>query len=331
MNKQNQMPNVYDEVINCVKRIGLPIIKEVSEGNIRGFESKIKGEDIYSIRILVTYDPNKSIVAVEASISHSIPEERVMAVGKLIKLINKRLNKDIFGVFPCTGIVILFDDIFVQDEIINIDKFLMFFKKQVGYGITYFPLIVNQVYSQLKPKAEFAKFRKRKLKNGKKSDFKIQAVKKDTGNQNDKKVFLPFEIHGSSIEARFQFPTHTHGLHKIGLPEFFIDPLAFGPEQNSQRIFAAYDYFLKPGNNDKLDGILKGEVIELKSKELHPKAKDDSDVYCFREVSPDFEAVKMAYIVDDSDIDPDMRFVQIWVKGDDYALNDEYYKGGIIF
>lgn len=334
MNQQNQMPNVYDEVINCIRRIGLPIIKEVTEGNIRGFESEVKSEDIYSIRILVTYDPNESIVAVEALISHSIPDGRVTAVSKLIKLINKRLNKDIFGVFPCTGIVILFDNSLVQDEIINIDKFLMFFKKHIGYGITYFPLIVNQVYSSLKPKVEFAKFLKREKKSLADSGIRMKVINKGKSIQrskNKKFEILPFDVYVSSIEDRVQFPTHSRGLYEIGLPEFFIDPLCLGAVLNAQRIAAAYEYFVKSENKGKLEAILNGDIIELKSKELHPETKKETYVYCFREVAPDFEAVKMAYEIDETGTEPGRRYVQIWIKGDDYALNNEYYKGGIIF
>lgn len=45
---------------------------------------------------------------------------------------------------------------------------------------------------------------------------------------------------------------------------------------------------------------------------------------------PEFEMVKQAYCIDGpDDIDPNMWFVQIYVEGDDFALTDDYYKGGI--
>jgi len=331
MNKEKQNSKIYDEVINCIRRIGLPVIQELSEEHSQCFTSEINTADFYSIRIMVVFVPDKNLVSVGVMLSHSIPQEKHNIITKLTTLINQRFKKNVFDIEPGKGVVNFCDDFFCTDENLDIDEFLLFFKKCIGHAIDYFPLIVSQYYSELKPKTLYRKFMKRKRKDGKKSDYKIKVAKKDTGNQKDIIDFLPFDIHGSSQKARHQFPTHTHGLDKIGLPEFIIDPLALGPEQNSQRIFAAYDYFLKPENNDKLDGILNGEVIELKSKELHPNAKDDSDVYCFREVPHDFEAVKMAYSVDGSDLDPDMRFVQIWLKGDDHALNNEYYRGGIIW
>ena len=142
---------------------------------------------------------------------------------------------------------------------------------------------------------------------------------------------LPYIIHGSPLNDPSPYPTHTHGLHKIGWPEFIFDPLAFGAEQNSARINAAYMYFKKPKNRKKLQAILDGKTVELTFKEMQPKAKGEEPyVYCFREVSPEFEAVKMAYGSDVKEIEPGMRFIQIWVKGDDYVLTDEYYRGGII-
>jgi hypothetical protein len=40
--------------------------------------------------------------------------------------------------------------------------------------------------------------------------------------------------------------------------------------------------------------------------------------------------VKQAYVIESAeDVDPAMRFIQIYVEGDDFALTDEYYKGGI--
>ena len=60
----------------------------------------------------------------------------------------------------------------------------------------------------------------------------------------------PFTIHGSSIDAPHQYCTHTHGLAKLGWPEFFMNPLAFGGEQNAARIYAAYEYFKRPETDD---------------------------------------------------------------------------------
>jgi len=144
-----------------------------------------------------------------------------------------------------------------------------------------------------------------------------------------KKVKYPFIIHATD---KFPlYPTHTHGLTKLGFPEFLMDPLSFGPKGTGSRIIVSYEYFKKPENKGKLEAIQKGETLKLTVRDLAPD-KDGLDpyTYCYRRVYPDFEMVKQAYIIKSpKDIDPKMSFIQIYVEGDDYVLTDIYYKGGI--
>ena len=149
--------------------------------------------------------------------------------------------------------------------------------------------------------------------------------KKKTGRAKKTGNSYPFVIHGcKDLPA---FPTHTHGLMEVGIPEFLMDPAAFGAEGNGHIINLAYEYFSKLENKDKLDRILNGEIIKLTYTDLRPGKSDMSPyVYCFRRVSTDFEAVKQAYPEYEG---MDGWFIQIWVEGDDFALTDEYYKGGV--
>jgi len=139
----------------------------------------------------------------------------------------------------------------------------------------------------------------------------------------------PFGIHACTEYPAI--PTHTHGLTEVGWPEFIIDPLAFGPKGNAGLINRAYDFFSKPENSEKLKAILKGETVKLTGLELRPDTgAEDPNTYCFREVPPDFEAVRLAYLVEEMGTDlTGMRFVQIFVQGDDFALVDAYYRGGV--
>ena len=140
----------------------------------------------------------------------------------------------------------------------------------------------------------------------------------------------PFIIHADRLEEKTAFPTHTHGLYDIGFPEFFMDPVAFGGEGNGGRINCSYDYFKKPKNRGKLKSILKGKTLKLTGTQLCRKhLRTDPYTYCFREVQPEFEAVKLAYgsgIVTEC---PGIKFIQIYVEGDDYVLMDDYYRGGV--
>jgi hypothetical protein len=140
----------------------------------------------------------------------------------------------------------------------------------------------------------------------------------------------PFITHGTPIFEKDQYPTHTHGLTEIGWPEFFIDPLAFGSVGNAGLINAVYRFLITPGNGSKLDAVLNGQIVEITDRDLYPeRVLGQVFTYCLREVQRSFEGVKLAYPNQAEHESIPLRVVQIWVKGDDFALTDEYYKGGI--
>ena len=140
----------------------------------------------------------------------------------------------------------------------------------------------------------------------------------------------PFEIHACPETEMPQFCTHTHNLSKIGFPEILMDPCSLGPKGNGARIDYGYEYFIKPESASELKAILGGQIVKLTLKHLTPDIDvDEPYTYCFREVSPIFEAVRQSYIVLGPGIDPGMRFIQIWIEGDDFALEDEYYRDGV--
>ncbi len=161
--------------------------------------------------------------------------------------------------------------------------------------------------------------------------------KKKNQKQNKKAVrrgsqSLPFIIHASPLHDPEPYPTHTHGLHEMAWPELIFDPQAFGPNGNGNRINLSYRHFAKPENEHLLNEILNGRIVKLTMKDLDPDHPDfEPYVYCYRLVGADFEAVKQAYLTDDIPLPAGMQIVQIWVEGDDFAITDQYYIGGIKF
>ena len=139
----------------------------------------------------------------------------------------------------------------------------------------------------------------------------------------------PFLIHANPLLEDTAFPTHTHGLNDKGWPEFMIDPVCYGPDGNGSRINEAYDYFKRPRRKKLLNHIMKGETIEIPIDKLCKGWDGASYSICFRLVPNTFEAVKQAYDPNSEGVDPNLVVVQIYVKGDDFALTDEYYKGGV--
>jgi hypothetical protein len=135
-----------------------------------------------------------------------------------------------------------------------------------------------------------------------------------------------FIIHGAV--AKPLYPTHTHHLTEMGMPEMIFDPLAFGAEGNARRMIDAYRYLAKEENADKLDDLKHNFEIKLVEKDLYPEFTGEHVyTYGLRKVSPILKGVRLAYFPDE--IAPDMWFVQMYVEGDDYVLTDEYYCGGV--
>ena len=129
------------------------------------------------------------------------------------------------------------------------------------------------------------------------------------------------------------FPTHTHGLNKVDKPEMLIDPLAFA-KYNATLINDVYDYLTSSKRKDLITDIITGKTVEVKLSELDEtsfltmnsyEGKKDLTI-CIRVVYSDFEAVKEAY---GEGIPPDLPFLQLYVLGDDFALEDDYYRGGV--
>jgi len=162
-------------------------------------------------------------------------------------------------------------------------------------------------------------------------EYRIMSKKKKKAKASHKKEAAkwPYVIHATDKSPLY--PTHTHGMTELGIPEFLMDPLSFGPNGTGNRINASYEYFNRPENKEKFEAVKNGETVKLRLCDLAPdKCGEDPYVYCFRRVYPEFEMVKQAYCVESpEDVDPRMSFIQIYVEGDDYVLTDAYYKGGI--
>jgi len=321
MKNKYQKSIIYDEVKNCIKRIGLPIKNEVSHEDMSGIETEIRRGKSFPIPIRVLHISNANILLIGALLPYGIPANKRKIVGELIELINVQSNEETITYEPSQGLVSVLDTIQVEDDDIDINHFIFLFKDTIRKGKRHFPLICEQVYSDHKPKYLL----KESAKELKRSKDKIRKRKKGSKSSE-----YPFIIHADPLIEDSIYPTHTHGLHDIGWPEFFIDPLAFGPDGNGDRINSAYHYFNQ--SKSQLEDVLKGNIIEIPINILNPKW-GNAPLYsmCFRIVSHNFDGLKLAYDIDGSGIDPDMKFVQIWVKGDDYAIRDEYYTGGIIF
>ena len=88
---------------------------------------------------------------------------------------------------------------------------------------------------------------------------------------------IHFLIHAT--ETKPLYPTHTHGLHEIGMPEIIFDPLAFGVKGNAKRINAAYKYLIRPENDGVLEVIKNGASLTLTTRALLPDLEGEPHLH----------------------------------------------------
>ncbi len=159
------------------------------------------------------------------------------------------------------------------------------------------------------------------------SELKLKKMEVDQVDYNNKtqllrwkkQVGVPFIVH-NCLPTAGSFPSHTHGLTAFGEPEFFVNMRCFGPVHipgfmsNGVALNIIYQELEK--NPDLKSRVLDGETVEINPFDR---------ILCLREVDASFAAVQIAY---DGFEFEGMKFIQLYVKGDDFALTDEYYLAG---
>lgn len=128
----------------------------------------------------------------------------------------------------------------------------------------------------------------------------------------------PFMIHGDNGKIqRFCYPTHTHGLCDLELPEIFINASCFGPIDNAKMINEIAASLII--NTEVRNLFMNFERLELITGWF---PEDQEMVIGLRKVSVDFLGVKAAY---NEDTPSKFGYAQLYVVGDDHVLVDEYY------
>lgn len=312
---------IFDDMKQCVKDFGLKILDEKREDNIISGLSMFEYGN-YNMGIVLSYDTVNNLAQVFMRYA-DMPAEKLPVLYELLNHINGSLIFNHFHIDSGTRILALLSGMKVTGYFLNKEAFKMILVQNLGTGHTFMPLIGKLIATDQNPRTIMDEFYARK--DIMPPEFLGPDGKLKVGK---KTAECPFIIEASADMPAF--PTHTHGLTELGWPEFLMDLLSFGADGTGGRINLSYDYFNKPENKDKLKAIKNGKTVKLTITDLKPDAKPEDMVYCYRRVFPEFEMVKLAYCIESpDDIDPAMWFVQIYVEGDDFALTDEYYKGGI--
>lgn len=125
---------------------------------------------------------------------------------------------------------------------------------------------------------------------------------------------LPHMIHADTQGAQLRsFPTHTHGLNGITLPEIFINATCFGPMNNARVI--NFVVATIASDDDLISKIHAKEEIEI---EL-----DETMTLVLRPVSNTHMGVLAAYPPEEQR--KELDFAQLYVKGDDHVLDETYF------
>lgn len=134
----------------------------------------------------------------------------------------------------------------------------------------------------------------------------------------------PHIVHADVMCTRLSYPTHTHGLSEIGLPELFINATCFGPVNNCMTINMIVSELL---SNESLFVRVSNHREEIECDFLEFESNEDL-LICLRPVPEGFLGVLAAYPNKDTN---ERMFSQIYVKGDDHVLDPEFYRDSMDF
>jgi hypothetical protein len=317
---------IFEDMKQCVQDMGLTVLEEhKGDDNLTGISLfEYHG---YNMAIFFTFTPLQNVAYVFIRYA-DMPAEKILVLYDLLNRINNHLVLTHFAVDPEMRILSLRTGLYVTGDSLDKAAFKLALNNILGSGYTFITVIAKVFDADRMPKDIM-------------DDFYVSMDQIPSGflwpdgKLREAKMTeeFPFAVHVCADMPAFA--THTHGLTELGMPEFLMDHLCIGPKGNTNIINLSYKYFDKA---EKLHAIKNGQTVRLIFADLKPEAitediLDPDRVYCYRRVYPDFEMVKHAYNIDEkkgqSDVAANAWFVQIYVEGDDFALTDEYYKGGI--
>ena len=312
---------IFEDMKQCVKDLGLKILNEDELGDTLHLASTFEylGNNI-EVSFIFRAPQNE----VDLSIRYNdVQMEKITALYELVNHINTHMYLSHFCIEPHLRRILLRTGLHVTGYFLNKDEFRTLFNELFVVGHAFYPLIVKLVTTDQSPQSIMDEFYAARDKVA--SELLVSGDVRVTKMTSKKHPF--------TVEASMDIPTlstHTHGMTELGMPEFLINHLAFGPKGNAYLINASYEYFMRPENVGKITTIKNGETVKLRDEDLKPPSdRPNPYVYCYRRVYPEFEMVKVAYCIEGpNDVAPNMWFVQIYVEGDDFALTDDYYKGG---
>jgi len=291
---------IFQDMKQCVTLMGLTEIKEVI------MRDKLSGTTQfvfpgYSINITFTFRPATDIVDLVLDYG-LMPAEKLSDLYVLLNHINDGLAFSRFCIGQKQQDLYIRAGFFVTGYFLGKKDFLKFLSYNFGVGRT-FKLLIDRLLTSGDSPSDIMKSRHTIFKEANALYGKLE--------KSERTQDQPFDIH-SSLNLPL-FPTHTHGLTALDMPEFVSLNLHYGADTIESVIKLAYEEFSRPESAGTLDSIKNGEPFKRMICHRNPGGSMVEFDLCFSKVSPDSEIVKRAYH-DSQDLDPKMWFVQIYVE-----------------
>jgi len=156
-NKNHRNLQLFKDMKDCLTSVGLPVSKEHTEGDFTFFLSEVDCGD-YSMHLMALFDPDEEMVTLSVMLSHAVPPAKMTVVCELVNLINGMVDISHFAMHPDTGLIILRNGLFIVDNSSDKTQFQRLLKRLVSDGRLFFPLISDQVFTDLSPKEAVARF-----------------------------------------------------------------------------------------------------------------------------------------------------------------------------
>lgn len=157
----NKNQKIMNDMKNCISSLGLPIMDEIHDKGQSVIISKFQYEH-YGFGIVATYHPDGDLA--EIIIGYGVaPETKIKPLSELMNYINAHILSGHFFVDHETKIMSFRSAVHVDDAL-NEEEFEWALKQVMGSSYQFFPVVIDQLFSDEEPLNIFKKHLKKMAK-----------------------------------------------------------------------------------------------------------------------------------------------------------------------
>lgn len=157
----NKNQKVLNDMKDCISSFGLPIIDEINENGQSAIVTKFQYEH-YGFGIIATYHPEGDLV--EIVICYGVaPQNRIKPLSELMNYINAHVLSGHFFVDDLTMGMSFRSAVHITEEL-DKEEFEWALQQVMGSSYKFFPIIIEQMFSEDEPANIFKKHLKKMAK-----------------------------------------------------------------------------------------------------------------------------------------------------------------------